>query len=302
VTAAIKLLQEDIKFVSTPILPQTLTSCTPTLEEAKVIGACPSQLDPQPYIPDNRYSFNCLATPFNCYFAYDYLENNYPDAKRIALLIPDDPGPNFTMTLIDKDLPERGMEVVSIERYPGNTEDFMPIVTKVLSTNPDAIDMIGGIVPWVTGIVNAARDLGFNGPIFASAPVGDVHQISAGIRPPNHHDFFNTAADVKSDKMPSVVKDMRKLVEQSGQEFNFDTLMPISSLWPIIQGIQKADSLDTDKVVEALENMEVYTPWSDGKAKFVGEEYGYHHLLLMEKCALYRLEQGGGIEFDFIKR
>ncbi|MEJ2738606.1 MAG: ABC transporter substrate-binding protein [Dehalococcoidia bacterium] len=66
VTAAIKLLGDDIKFVSTPITPNTLTACAPVLEEAKVIGGCPSQMDPAPYTPDKRYSFNCWATEYLC--------------------------------------------------------------------------------------------------------------------------------------------------------------------------------------------------------------------------------------------
>lgn len=301
VTAAIKLLGEDIKFVSTPITPHTLTACQPSMEEAKVIGACPSQMDPAPYTPDKRYSFNCWATEYLCLSSIDYLQENYPDAKRIAYVLPDDPGPLFDVQLLEKELPKRGLQVVAHEKFPGNTTDFMPIVTKVMAEDPDAI-MFCGIIPWVVGITNSSRDLGFTGPLFGAAPCGDWHQLKAMVDPKYGYDIFYPAPDVKSDKMPDVAKDLRKLVEQAGLDFNFDSVMPFGALWPVLQGIEKAQSFDTDVVVDTLENMEVYSPWSEAKASWMGEEFGYHHQLVLDKVPMTKLAKGGELEFEYIKR
>lgn len=300
VTAAIKLLGEDIKFVSTPITPNTLTACAPVLEEAKVIGGCPSQMDPGPYTPDKRYSFNCWATEYLCLSSYDYLQKNYPNAKRIAYILPDDPGPNFDVKLLEAEFPKRGLQLVASEKFPGSTTDFMPIVTKVMGSNPDAI-MFVGIVPWVAGITNSSRDLGFTGPLFGAAPCGDWYQVMSMVDPKYAYDIFYPAPDVKSDKMPSVAKDLRKLVEQSGMEFNFDSIMPFGALWPVLQGIEKAQSFDTDKVVDTLEKMEVSSPWSESKGSWLGEEFGYHHQLVLDKAPMTRLTKGGVLEFDYIK-
>jgi hypothetical protein len=106
---------------------------------------------------------------------------------------------------------------------------------------------------------------------------------------------------VKSDKMTSVAKDLRKLVEQSGLEFNFDCIMPMSGLWPILQGIEKAQSFDTDKVVDTLEKMEVSSIWSDGKGRWMGEEWGYQHQLVLDKAPMTRLAKGGVLEFEYIQ-
>ncbi len=299
VTAAIKLLQEDIKFVSTPITPNTLTACAPTLEEAKVIGACPSQMDPAPYTPDKRYSFNAWATWAMAVTSIDYLQKNYPNVKKLAYILPDDPGPNFDLTILDKEIPKRGLQVVFNERFPGNTEDFMPIVTKAMSEKPDAVVFVG-IIPWVVGITNASRDLGFTGPLFGIAPCGDWYQLKAMVPPDKGYDIFYPAPDVRSDKMPSVVKDLRKIAEKDGVDFNFDTIMPMGALWAMLQGIEKAQSFDTDKVVDTLEKMDVSSPWSDAKAKWMGEEYGYHHQLVLEKVPMTRLMKGGTLEFEYL--
>jgi branched-chain amino acid transport system substrate-binding protein len=301
VTAAIKLLQEDIKFVSTPITPNTLTACTPTLEEAKVIGGCPSQMDPGPYTTANHYSFNCWATEYLVFPTLDYLQKNYPNVKRIAYVLPDDPGPNFDLSVLEKEMPKRGLQAVASERFPGNTTDFMPIVTKVMGTNPDAI-MFAGIVPWVAGITNSSRDLGFTGPLFGVAPCGDWYQVKAMVMPEYAYDIFYPAPDVKSDKMPTVAKDLRKLVEQSGMEFNFDTIMPLGALWPILQGVEKAQSFDTDTVVDTLEKMEVSSPWSEAKGKWMGEEFGYQHQLVLDKAPMTKLAKSGVLEFEYIKQ
>lgn len=301
VTAAIKLLQDNIKFVSAPIFPVTLTSCTPTLEEAKIISACPSQLDPQPYIPENRYSFDCWATAYCTFSMFNYLQEKYPDVKRIALLTPDDPGPNFVLGITEEELPKRGMEIVAREKFPTTTEDFMPVVTKIMAEEPDAF-MVAGIAPWVVGIVDSSRDLGFTGPVFGACPVGDMNQINAMIKPGNNYNVLQPGPDVLSDKVPSIVKDLRDIVQKENMEFTFDTAMPLGSIWPMLQAIEAAQSFDTDKVAETFEKMEVSTPWSDAKAKWAGEEYGYHHLLALDEVPIVRIAEGGKIEFEYVQR
>ncbi|MEJ2738607.1 MAG: hypothetical protein P8105_02015 [Dehalococcoidia bacterium] len=170
-----------------------------------------------------------------------------------------------------------------------------------MAEKPDAI-MFVGIIPWVTGITSASRDLGFTGPLFGAAPCGDWYQLKAMIDPKYGYDIFYPAPPVKSDKMPDIVKELRKVVEQDGIDFNFDSVMPLSGLWPILQGIEKAQSFDTDKVVDTLEKTDVYTPWSEAKASWMGEEYGYIHQLVLDKVPMTRLTKSGELEFEYIKR
>jgi hypothetical protein len=162
--------------------------------------------------------------------------------------------------------------------------------------------MFVGIIPWVTGITNASRDLGFTGPLFGAAPCGDWHQLKAMIDPKYGYDIFYPAPDVKSDKMPDVAKDLRVLVEEAGLDFNFDSIMPFGALWPLLQGIEEAQSFNTDEVVDTLEKMQCYTPWSEAKASWMGEEYGYHHQLVLDKVPMTRLTKEGELEFEYIKR
>ena len=101
--------------------------------------------------------------------------------------------------------------------------------------------------------------------------------------------------------MLPIVKELRPLVEQTDTPFLFDSVNLLSSLWVILQGIEEAQSFDTDEVVVALENMTSYdTPW--GKASWSGEDLGgINHMGKLENIPLSRI-MNGNVEFEFIKR
>ena len=65
--------------------------------------------------------------------------------------------------------------------------DFVPIYTKILATDPDAVFiMVSAQSPYQ---LKAARQLGFKGPIFANSPMGaEVHVRVAGDKAAT--DFF----------------------------------------------------------------------------------------------------------------
>ena len=104
-----------------------------------------------------------------------------------------------------------------------------------------------------------------------------------------------------SDKMPPVVREIRDLMQKSGLVMNFDSVMVLSALWPILQGIEAAQSFDTEKVVVAMENMESFdTPW--GKARWAGEEInGNNHMAKLDTVPITRI-MNGQIEFEWVEQ
>ena len=300
VAAAQKLMGDGIKFIISPIFPPNGIAISPICEAAKVIRVCPSQLDPVQFGADRRYNFDAWQTTYSIIPVFDYLLKNYPQVKKVALVSPDDPGMDFSFNYTTKYVATLGLQLVSQERYAASTQDFNPILTKTLDQKPDAIDCIGGLAMWAAGIVNSARELGFTGPIYSTSPFGDINLINSMIKPGYANDIFDGVPDVLSDKMLPIVKELRPLVEQAKPPFIFDSVNVLSALMPILQGIEKAQSFDTDKVVAAMESMKsVDTPY--GPATWSGEDLGgINHMIKMENLPLSRI-MNGKIEFEFVK-
>jgi branched-chain amino acid transport system substrate-binding protein len=302
VAATNKIIQSGIKFMVNPIFPPSLYAVTPLANAAKVLGFTGSGSNHSIYTKENPYSFCCYADAYDEQPFYNYVQKNFPDVKKVALLRADDPAGEIVEGMLEEDLPKRGMKIVANERFVMDTQDFYPIVTKILAAKPDAIEMIISIPPWTAAITTAARDLGFTGPILACASCGDMNVTTAMISPEYSYDIFNAAIDPLSDKLPSITQDFSKLVEQTtGQPFNFDNFMLFNALVPAVEGIVKAQSFDPDTVVTTLENMTIDSPWGEN-AVFKGQEWGYQHLLTTEKMALTKIVKGGKVEFEYVPR
>jgi len=301
VSAATKLIGEGIKFIIAPMFLANNIAIGQICEEAKVIRSVAMGIDPTVYGKDNYYHIDALASFYQIGPVYDYLKKNYPQVKKVAIIPPDDPGIIFARDYGPKEIQKRGYEIVFHEPYAVTTTDFYPIVTKALAQKPDAIDCITSILPWGAGIINSAREQGFKGPIYAPCMFGDINILNSMIKPEYAYDIFCGGPNVLSDKMPALVKEFRPLVEQkTGAPLNMDNVNVLQALWPMIQGIEKAKSIDTDKVMEALEGMKtVQTAWGEGA--WAGEDVGVlNHLIKMKNVPLTRI-MDGKLEFDYLK-
>jgi hypothetical protein len=133
-------------------------------------------------------------------------------------------------------------------------DDYYPILTKALETKPDAIDMVFGAEQWAGATVNQARELRFTGPVFAGGIFGDIHRVNSMLQRKYAYDVFHGAPDVLSPKTPAIVKEFRTLVKQSTKaELDMSQVVLLEAVDILLQGIKKAQSFDTDKVVS--------TPW-----------------------------------------
>ena len=299
IAAANKLMQEGIKFIIAPMFMPSNLAIAPVTEEAKIIRIKAFGMGPAEVNPKTRYSFYSSASIHNIPFCYDYLKKNYPKVKKIAIIPPDDPGAKIGRELTEKATKEHGLEIVFHEPFKIPTEDFYPILTKALEKKPDAIDCVVSIVPWAAGIINQSRELGFTGSIYAPCIFGDINLVNSIINKKYAYDIFHGGPDVLSDKMLPMVKDLRKLVEQAGKPFIMDSALPLDSLYLMLQAIEKAQSFDTDKVVNTIETMSnIDTIWGPGR--WGGEDiFGINHVVI-RPFTLSRIVNGK-VEFEFIE-
>jgi branched-chain amino acid transport system substrate-binding protein len=283
--AANKLISSDgVKFILAPIIPQNNIAISPLCEKAKVIHVRFHGVGGKEEInPNLRYSFASYMNLYNAPFTYDYLVKNYPNVKKVAIVPVDDPGGVIGSEFGERAAKAHGLEVVTKQFYPVDTQDFNPILTKVLDKKPDAIDISVGIIVWGSGIINAARELGFKGPIFAPTPLGDVEVMASMIKggPQAATDIFVPAPYMHSPKMSPMIKEIVPLIEKRlNTKARMDHTIPFETLALLLAAIQKAQSLDTEQVVKAWESMKSMETIF-GKGRMGGKAlFGIDHVVI----------------------
>lgn len=300
VAATNKLLQEGVKFIIAPIFIPNFMATGPISEEAKILRILPASIDPLLFKAPNRYSFDGEATHYGASYVYDKLKVMFPKLKRVAIIRSDDPGFKFPEENTIKEIEKRGMEVVAREVFRMPTDDFYPILTKVLAQKPDSIELISSILPWAKGIIEQARELGFTGPITSIAHVADLNQLKSALNPKYAYDLYLSGPDVRSPKMPPMIREFEKLVEKvSKDKMDFTHVLTLQTLWIIVQGIEKAQSFDTDQVVAALESMpKIETPYGPGR--MVGKDLIGANRLMIKSVPFTKFLKGGKMEFEFL--
>jgi hypothetical protein len=100
--------------------------------------------------------------------------------------------------------------------------------------------------------------------------------------------------------MTPIVKAYRVIVEkQLKTTFNMDHALVLEGLYPLLQGIEKAQSFDTDKVVATMENMKsIDTIYGPGRMS--GQDlFGINHVIY--RPPMISRIMNGNIEFEFVK-
>jgi branched-chain amino acid transport system substrate-binding protein len=301
VAAMNKLMQDGIKFIMPPMFMPSDMAISPTAEQNKILrmkalGAGRTQVN-----PDLPYSFLASTGVYNVSVGYDTLKKLYPKVKRIAVITPDDPGGKTYQDITKQEITKHGYELVFWEAFKIGSEDFYPILTKALEKKPDAIDMIYSIIPWSAGMINQSRELGFNGPIFGPALLGDVNTLNSVVNPKYAHDIFMMGPDVQSPKMLPIVKEFRTLVEKSTKTpFNMDHCVVLEAAYDLVQAIQKAQSLDTDDVKKSLENMKTIDTVF-GKGRIAGMDiFGANRVI--RRPVMFTRIMNGKVEFEFTNK
>jgi branched-chain amino acid transport system substrate-binding protein len=303
VAAANKLIGEGITIIIAPQFTPNNSAIASICEQAKVLRLVVHGADTAPYSPPNKYCFGVGTTLLGIGPMDEKIMSLYPQMKKVAIIAPDDPGLQATADMVEADLTARGLETVYRDAYPLDTQDFNPILTKALAAKPDGIELVAGTPPWAKSLVEGARQMGFTGPIFATAAVGDAEVVSGMLDPKYGVDFMEQMIAVKSDKNVPEVQEFAKVVEAAGLQFVVDHINALQAVWVLQQGIEKAGSLDIDAVTAAMESADSFNTIY-GQGRFVGTEaigpvnLGQNRLMLAP--VPFSRMMGGTIEFEWL--
>jgi branched-chain amino acid transport system substrate-binding protein len=294
IAAANKLVYKDgVKFIVGPVVPLLSIAMTPITEKAKVLRCKVNGTGTQAEMNlDLHYTFSTFIEVQYIKSGYDYFVENYPGVKKIAITGPDEPGGQTFLKLSKKEAERHGLEVVYAEPYPFGTQDFYPILTKALAQKPDAVELGVGVAPWYAGLIKQARELRFNGPMFAPSTTGDIYFVQKMVGKDFAHDIFFLDPDLKSSEMPFLIKEIgRRVRNKYGAELTSSHCLGWEALQCLVEAIKAAQSLNPTLVAQTWENMKnINTLY--GKGTMGGlKDFGINHVI-MKPRPVTKLENG----------
>jgi branched-chain amino acid transport system substrate-binding protein len=114
--------------------------------------------------PDKPYSFRSdlsgleVAEPF-----YSWISQKHPKIKRLAVIGPNDESGRDSNGVVVQTAKKLGFEVVADEFFTRETKDFYPLLTRVLATNPDMIELSNSPGGSAGLLVKQLGELGYKG-------------------------------------------------------------------------------------------------------------------------------------------
>ena len=182
----------------------------------------------------------------------------HPELKTIAIMDPQSvSGERWTKA--NKDIaPRHGLEVVASEFFPAGTQDFYPMLTKILADDPDVVTTSGSQAGEIALMTKQMRELGYQGWIYHSSyvPVGLFDDI---IGPDFAWNIASTGFMIDSPLFSDTVRELYREWQQSslGEPGG---AMPI--VFPIGYAalnffalvIELAQSLDADDILTVVQD------------------------------------------------
>jgi len=284
VKAVNKLIYTDkVKFIAGPMMSSPFLASAPIIEATKTITfvgcMAPAVLKDRKYIFRITVPWNHAAPAF-----FKYVTKIRPNLKTSVHISSND-ATGWSSTQADNDsCVAVGIKVLGSEFYDAGTQDFTSMLARILPLKPDFLSF-AGTPPNITALViKQARELGYKGQFIHSSNCSpDVVGPIAGWE--NIEGMLLGTFTINGEKVPATVKKIHNdWIAKYGQEnaggFG-DGIVQYPLIDILSRGVEKANSLDPDKIVTALENLGTMDTVF-GKARWGGmETYNNNHQLLI---------------------
>ncbi len=256
-TAANKLVTQDkVKFVVGAIMEPEIQGIYQVTAPAKALYLmanilCPG--DPAEVSANKPLMIRPAIGPDNPQTGdLDYLAKAYPSAKKLAIDAADS-GVEPMIEALKKQAAQRGIKVTHVEKWSLGTTDFVPFYTRLLTSKPDAVFAINSGSAMYQ--LAAARQLGFKGPWISSAPLGADVFINVVQDPVALTDVIVNSPDIYHPN--DVIKELmqRWKAKYGNEPFISDCIHAGDIMWILAQAMEKAQSLEPEKVMAAMESM-----------------------------------------------
>lgn len=210
---------------------------------------------------------------------YGYIADNKKDVKNVAIVsMDDDTGKSALQKSTDK-ASSKGFNIVAKELAPRGTQDYYPLLAKVLAVKPDLIDC-GSMSPGDLGIfAKQAREKGYKGLICVTGSV-DVTSL-VKVAGSSAEGIMTPELDYTGDMTTPEQKELAAMFTQKYGE----SMTPTAGSGEIMleawaAGVEAAQSIDPEVIAEKMPNITFKAQGVD--MSWGGEKtYGIKHQIVL---------------------
>jgi branched-chain amino acid transport system substrate-binding protein len=189
----------------------------------------------------------------------------------VAIVAPNDQGGTDIASVNAQIFSEKGVKPTE-EYYQRGTTNFAPIVTRMLSSNPGAVDLASSPAGDAGIIVKQLRQAGFEGPIFRLGGPGfeEIARVAGGIDVLK--DFLWYEPVYMDDNLHALEQKYAKLMGKPRPE-NADFFRWTFAARMMIKAVAAAGTVDdADKIAEAMRKLPVEDE-NIGKGYWIGQKF-----------------------------
>jgi branched-chain amino acid transport system substrate-binding protein len=286
-TCATKMVyDEKVHYVVGPI--NALDALNPIMTAGKCFMGGITNADKEFTNPDAPYTWITLQ-------GYDQWVDTFwkqlskveTDIKTVGLIAP--------ITSYDQMTPSKaavlkyfpGVEIVEAVTWVQGITDFYPLLTPIVAKNPDAIGMTDGGVGDQSLMIKQVRELGFKG-ILVGSNFGDPGPGAAVAGNAAIEGFYQNEPDYSSDIYPQTTRALYAEYQNlyPGAQFGLCQYLGYSAVYFYKQAIEKAGSIDPDKVKTVLDDPNWTYEWFGMPGRSLGglSTYGIKRTNQDEVC------------------
>jgi branched-chain amino acid transport system substrate-binding protein len=257
VSGATRLIEQDkVKLVVGPMGSASALAVKPLFEQNKILAIIGAYTE-KALDANTKYLYRGFPTQVEFVGPIvEWLKKNRPALKTVAELEPNDETGWFSQKLLKAHYEGAGYKIVSSELFERSLKDFQPVLTRILATKPDIIEL-GTTPPGTAGLViRQARELGFKGQFVKIGGPGVPQIVAAAGKEFSEGLICYAAADVTTKNYKDLEGQYAKVLKPPMNEFVVYFYDVVHMLLDAIQAAGTVD--DTDKIRAALEKVAPY--------------------------------------------
>jgi len=257
------ITQNKVDFLFGPFSSSITFATTAIGEKYNIITIAPAANATAVYARGYKNVFSVMPPAIKIMEPIAYMaEKLNPKPKRVAIIAANDLFPLSCAEGFRDKCEELGFEVVLFEKYPASATDISTLLTKVKNSNPDILG-VGGYIADNAMVLRQCKELNINIKMYSFAlgvlipsfvqELGDIAEYAVGVEwwvpsMKGSDKVFGTTADfvqIAKDKIgPDYIPSAQLACAAAS-----GTLLQLA--------IEKANSVETEKVREALAGLNV---------------------------------------------
>jgi branched-chain amino acid transport system substrate-binding protein len=193
------------------------------------------------------------------------------DFKTVAIVAPNDQGGTDIASVNAQIFEEKGVKATE-EYYQRGTTNFAPIVTRMLSSDPGAVDLASSPAGDAGIIVKQLRQAGFEGPIFRLGGPGfeEISRVAGGVDVLK--DFLWYEPVYMDESLEALEAKYKKLMGEPRPE-NADFFRWTFAARMMVKAVAAAGTVDdADKIAAAMRELPVEDE-NIGKGYWIGQKF-----------------------------